>query len=166
MLCAANSIAQDTTHNPFSAVIRQQAEEMAGYLLKKDFAKFCRYSHPQIIKIAGGNEGLIKLLKKGFEDFDKQGAELKSVRIGQPGMLIRHRGELQCVVPQYLGIQMPQGLLTSKSSLVAVSQDGGKRWYFTDTQGKPIEHARKKIPTLSPLLVIPPKGLLELHENE
>lgn len=155
ILLSERGRAQDAAVNPYANIIVREAKAMSGYLLKSDYKQFMQYTHPSLIKLAGGEAAFLKLLQKSMEDFSKQGITMQKADIGQPGPIVKSGTELQCIVPQTLELQMPDGRLRATSSLAAISLDGGKRWYFLDTQGKPIENLRKKIPSISPRLVVP-----------
>lgn len=47
------------------------------------------------------------------------------------------------------------GQPVTESTLIAISTDNGKNWYFVDTPGKDIQTMKKALPNLSGELVIP-----------
>jgi hypothetical protein len=67
-----------------SVVIKTQAMEMARALLKKDYATFSRYMHPEILKKAGGQDKLIERMDTINAKSKEFGAEIKKVIIGNP----------------------------------------------------------------------------------
>jgi hypothetical protein len=77
--------------------------------------------------------------------------------IGEPGEIIAYKDQLQCVVPQYTDMQTPMGRLSLSSSLIAISTDKGKNWYFVDTNMYKTDKLTAVLPDLSPKLVIPPQ---------
>jgi hypothetical protein len=48
------------------------------------------------------------------------------------------------------------GNLALETTLIAISSDGGKNWYFIDTSVYNVNDLKKAMPDLSPDLVIPP----------
>ncbi|HVX50749.1 MAG TPA: hypothetical protein VHB48_11365, partial [Chitinophagaceae bacterium] len=79
-----------------------------------------------------------------------------SVTTGKPSKIIREGGEWQCTIPEQIKMKMPQGTLTSNSTLIGLSADG-KKWYFIDVSGHSLTQIRKVLPEVSTHLVIPPK---------
>jgi len=139
-----------------SAVIKTQAMDMARALLKKDYVTFTRYMHPAILKKAGGQEKLIEKMDTINARSKEFGAEIKKVVIGNPGPLISYKKELQCVLPQTTEMQTVFGKLELETTLIAISNDGGKNWTFIDTSIYNIKDVKTSLPDLSPDLVIPP----------
>lgn len=43
-------------------VISQQADSMGHYFMKNDYNNYMRYQHPNLVKILGGRESLMKTL--------------------------------------------------------------------------------------------------------
>lgn len=48
------------------------------------------------------------------------------------------------------------GNVTFETTLIAISPDEGKHWYFVDTSVYNVKDVKKAVPDLSPQLVIPP----------
>ena len=140
--------------NPYAAVIRQQATELAEALPKGQYGKVPVYTHPKIVGLMGGADKMVARMKEQTTTMKQQGIRFVSASIGQPGPLVTVVGELQCVVPQTVVLQMPQQRIAQRSSLIAFSEDGGRRWVFIDTQPG-MEKVRLVLPTISSKLVIP-----------
>ena len=135
--------------NPYELAILTNANQMAAGLINGDVRLVATYTHPTIVQLMGGADKMETAMKKS-------GANVKIVDVtfGKPSAVITSGKELQCVVPQRITVQLPQGSMKSNSSLIAFSFDNGRNWVFADTSPG-IEKMRKAIPNISPKLVIP-----------
>jgi hypothetical protein len=139
-----------------NSIIKTQAMEMARSLIKKDYPAFIKYMHPQVIELAGGNDKLIARMDTMNSVAAQYGAEIKRVVIGNPGAIVKHNNELQVTIPQITEMKTGFGNLVLESTLIAISNNKGKDWYFIDTSVYNVDNVRKALPNLSPSLVIPP----------
>ena len=137
--------------------IKIQAMDMAGALVKNDFNSFSRYMHPKVIEIAGGKQKLKNNMDSADAMMKQFGMEFKKIVIGHPGEIITYKEQLQCVVPQSTNMKIPLGELYVETSLIAISMDKGKNWYFIDTNVYKADKLKTALPDLSPKLVIPPQ---------
>ena len=66
-------------------------------------------------------------------------------------------GELQCTLPQTIVMKVPNGKLVTKSTLIDVSKDMGRKWFFIDCLGRNIK---------TPTILSVPKGpsICRVHE--
>lgn len=151
LFCAAACFAQ-----PANTIIKTQAMDMAKALLRKDFPAFVKYMHPKIIALAGGKDKLINRMDTMNVTAAQFGAEIKKVLIGNPSNIIHYKNELQATVPQTTEMVSGFGSVTFETSLIAISPDEGKHWYFIDTSVYNVKDVQKAMPDLSPDLVIPP----------
>jgi hypothetical protein len=156
-LACSNSQAQ-TSNATQSRQIKQQAEKMGQLFVKGDFKAFIKFTYPKLVELMGGEQAAIGLFTKSLKDMEADGVTLKSITIGEPSAVINYNNELQCIVPEILEMKVPNGRLVSESSLVGVSTDGGKSWYFIDASGKDIKTMNGALPNLSTDLVLPLHG--------
>ena len=84
------------------------------------------------------------------------GAEIKRVTIGNPGKIINFNHQLQAIVPQTTEMKFMASTITLESTLIAISDDKGKHWYFVDTSIYRGDKIKSSLPNLSPELQIPP----------
>ncbi|MCE2963494.1 MAG: hypothetical protein LW842_10010 [Sphingobacteriales bacterium] len=144
-----------TKNFDYSKTIKEQAEMMGQLLLKKDFISFSKYTYPKILEMMGGKQKMVEVLDKGLKEMQSEGVAFLKVTFGEPSKIITIGNELQCTVPQTIEIKVPKGKLKANSTLIAISIDNGKNWYFIDTSGKDIQTMKKRLPNLSEELVIP-----------
>lgn len=141
---------------PTETTIKIQAMDMARAVLAKDVNKLVSYMPPKLVAQAGGKEKLLAArdtLNKYMQQF---GAEIKKVTIGNPGSIVIYKNQWQAIVPQTTEMTVMSGRFIFESSLVAISEDKGRHWYFVDTSVYRGEKLKSVLPDLSPQLVIPP----------
>lgn len=137
--------------------IKIQAMDMARALIKNDFTAFSKYIHPKIMEYAGGKENLKTKMDSAASAMKQFGVSFKKILIGDPGEIITYKKQLQCIVPQATDMQSLLGGLHAETSLVAISADNGKNWYFIDTNIYKADKLKTALPDLSPNLIIPPQ---------
>ena len=131
--------------------------DMAGALVKNDFNAFLKYMHPRVIEIAGGKQKLKSNMDSADAMMKQFGMEFQKIIIGHPGEIISYKGQLQSIVPQNTTMKSQLGELYLETSLIAISMDQGKHWYFIDTNVYKADKLKTELPDLSPKLVIPPQ---------
>ncbi len=140
----------------YTTVIKTQALEMARAILSKDVNKVVEYLPPKLVEASGGKARVLTVrdsLNKFMQQF---GAEVKKLLIGNPGKVISYKNELQCTLPQTTEVTFMENTVTIESTLIAISEDKGKHWYFVDTNIYRNNKLKEVLPNLSPDLVIPP----------
>ncbi|MEO5999496.1 MAG: hypothetical protein ABIN89_22060, partial [Chitinophagaceae bacterium] len=83
------------------------------------------------------------------------GAVIKKIVIGNPGVIIKYKNQLQVTLPQISEMSSGFGNISLETTLIAISTDAGKNWYFIDTSMYNLNDIKKAMPDLSPELVIP-----------
>ncbi len=152
LLTVNHTVAQN-----LQTAIKTQAMEMSKALIKNDFTAFAEYVHPAIIEITGGRGKLKTNIDSAASAMKQFGIQFKKIFIGNPGPIINYKNQLQSVVPQSTTMQTAMGDLEVESSLIAISMDKGKKWYFIDTNTYKADQIKSALPELSPDLVIPPQ---------
>jgi hypothetical protein len=142
--------------SPAGVAVKEQAQCMASALAAGDYKTFARYNNPAVKQLAGGEEGLARTMEKVMGQMKAQGMSFSKVTIGEPSAMLKSGAEWQCTIPQATEIKMQGGRVGTKSTLIAISTDGGKNWTFVDTSNKDLAMIRKLLPHLNPGIVIPP----------
>lgn len=140
----------------FSTTIKVQAMDMAGAFIKNDFAKFSKYMHPNIIQFAGGKEKMKAGMDSAYAAMKLFGVTFKRYWIGTPGEIVIYKNQLQGILPVSTVMKTPMGELFAESSMLVISEDKGKNWYFVDTNVYRADRIKNILPDISPKLVIPP----------
>ncbi len=141
---------------PLPTVIKTQAIDMGRALINNDLPTFQQYLHPEVIKQAGGAEKMKMMSDSAIAIFKQFGGSIKRISYGNPSEIIHFKKEMQATLPQTTYITTSFADIELESTLIAISQDKGKHWYFTDSQLYNTESMKQKMPSLSPDLVIPP----------
>jgi len=144
-----------TKSSDFSKTIKEQANIMGQFLLKKDFNSFTKFTHPKIMEMMGGKQKMIEVMERGSKEMKAEGTDFLNVTFGKPSQIITEKNELQCTLPQTIEMKVPNGKLVYNSTLIAISIDKGRNWYFLDTSGKDIQSMKNLIQNLSKELLIP-----------
>jgi len=151
---------------PPETIIKIQAMDMARAVLAKDVDKIVYYMPPKLVEDAGGKEKMM-IARDTVNKYMKQfGAEIKKVTIGNPGKIISYKKQLQTTVPQTTEASFMSSTVILQSTLIAISEDGGRRWYFVDTNIYRENKLRSSLPDLSPELVIPPMTMPKIIPNQ
>ena len=137
--------------------IKVQAMDMATALMKNDFNTFVKYMHPNIISFAGGKERLKSKMDSAYQAMKNFDVRFKRYWIGDPGEIVEYKNQLQAVLPQSTTLITPLGEVTAETSMIVISKDGGKNWWFIDTNVYRADKLKNVVPDMSPKLVIPPQ---------
>lgn len=138
-----------------SIAAKTQAEQLGALMLAKDYSKFIDATYPKVVEMIGGKEQMLAIMENGTKAMETKGEFFTKISFGEPSEIIKHENELQCIIPQILELKTPNGTEVINSSLIAISKDEGKNWYFLDVNGKEVEDLRTYLPNLSPSLNIP-----------
>ena len=140
-----------------STTIKVQAMDMGSALMKNDFATFVKYMHPNVIAYAGGKEKMKTKMDSVYSAMKLFGVSFKRYSIGSPGEIVSYKDQLQSVLPEITTIKTPLGELTVETSMIVISPDNGKNWWFIDTNVYKVDKLKNILPDISPTLVIPPQ---------
>lgn len=138
------------------SVVKQQALEMGKAMVNGDSRNFSRYMLPELLEAGGGAEKVAATIDSMFAMFKSFGGSVKKITYGNPGRIIKFGKELQTTLPQTTEVTSSIADVEFTGTLVAVSRDKGKSWYFYDTSMGRAEKLRDKLPNLSPDIVVPP----------
>ena len=117
----------------FSKTIRDEATKMSNALLGNDHETYVAYIFPAVVEMMGGKDKMTQVLQEGNLRMKMQGGSFESVEVGLPGPVSEVHGKLYALVPQIIKMRVSQGTLVTEGHLMAISEDQGHRWYFTDT---------------------------------
>lgn len=151
---------------PMTSTIKAQAADMARAVLAKDLNKMVKYLPPKLVEASGGMAKMMQARDTVNKYMTQFGAEIKHVNIGNPGPIVTYKNQLQTTLPQTTELKVMNSTIVAESTLIAISEDKGKNWYFVDTSiygGKKLQTA---LPDLSPDLVIPPRKQPKIISNQ
>jgi hypothetical protein len=156
MISIPVAYAQESVNGPMDKVILDQAHKMGKYFIAKDYEAFAKYTHPTTLELMGGEEKMLEELRRNFALLEAEGVTFLNLTFTAPSQIIvAEEGELQSTLTQMIEMKVVGGTMTVYATVITVSRDGGKNWYFADTAGNDLVNMRKIIPNLSTELVIP-----------
>jgi hypothetical protein len=141
--------AQDTT------VLKQQARRFAEASFKNDHQTVIELTYPALIELSGGPVMLQKLITDKIEALRKRGVKKFSGEVGSPGKFFKAGTQIHCLIPESIVLKVTGGHYTSRSYLLAVSNDKGKSWTFLDVGNMPADILHRLLPDYNNNLVIP-----------
>ena len=153
----AQSVSSKASNTLLAKKVHTQAKRMGKMLLRQNYSGYAKYAYPAMVELVGGETAMTKGIETSFLQINSKGGGIQDVIMGSPSPFIQQGSELQCTVPQTIIIKMPLGKMVATSTLIAVSTDGGNRWYFIDTSNNDLSEIRQYLPSLSSSLVVPPK---------
>ncbi len=139
--------------------IKAAAELMAKAMLGNDFKTLARYTNPKVVAMMGGVDNMMAVLNKGVKEMKSRGASISDVEIGMPPSIVTSGTELYAVVPEHLIMQANGSMFSTSSSLIAMSPDKGKHWYFTDAGNMSEAQLKQLFPKVYTKLVIPKRSI-------
>jgi hypothetical protein len=140
----------------YKASVKKAAKDMGAALVKKDYSHFVKSTYPAAVAATrGGEQQLIKELEAQVSSMEKEGTKVLALWPGEPSKLVDTANEWQCTIPQKMTMKLPEGRLTTVTTLIALSPDKGKTWYFMDVADRSIGKMRELFPNISARLVIP-----------
>jgi len=135
--------------------VKDQAGKMAQALIRGDYKTFVHYTYPGIVKMSGGPDQLAAQLKTVMNQMKAGGVVVTGVSFGAASKVVTSGKELQCTLEQHTAMNAPDGKIISTTTLICLSEDGGKNWTFVDTSNKDMATIRQLLPYLSSQIVVP-----------
>jgi len=130
--------------------IKMEAETMSKLLVNKDYKNFVKYIYPHLLEVMGGKEKVINIFNQGLPN----GNTIKSVKVSYPSDTIMINNQIQCTVNEEITMNVKGGKLIVTSTLIGLSNDQGKTWYFLDANSKSQGMLKRGFPELSNRLII------------
>lgn len=138
-----------------AAVVKRQADAVAKALFNGDYKTIIARTYPKAVNVGGGKEKMLQILTTGINQMKSQGFSFEKVTIGQPGKFYKAGSEIHCIIPESIIMKTSQGRFLANSSLLGISNDGGKNWSFLDMNRATINLVKTLFPNFNKNLVIP-----------
>ena len=136
--------------------IKQRAMKMATALSSLKLDEYVTYLHPSIINAQGGKEK-IKQTQDSIYKYQKMfGVKISKILIGDVSKIEKFNKQQQASFPMTTSIATPMGEMSTKTTIIALSDDNGKNWFFIDGMFYNSKVAMNKLPKLSPKIIIAP----------
>lgn len=156
-LFAIGAYAQDSEQEHAMTAAFLAAKTMDNALVLKDYDTYVSYNHPDVINgVENGREGMIAMIQKQVHGIEESGTLVTAVWPRKPEKIIDTAGEWQCTMQQFIEYRLPEGKITAQTTIIGISPDKGKTWYFVDTADRKLEDVRTLFPNLSSQLDVPP----------
>lgn len=140
--------------NPYASVIESQAKKMGNAFIQKDYLNFVKYNHPAVVSKMGGKTKMVAIMEKGVKEMGADNVSFEKITFNSLSEIFKVGSELQCTINQNLTMKVTGGHLTAISTLVAISSDKGKNWFFVDASTKGLSALKVILPNLSSKLKI------------
>jgi hypothetical protein len=135
--------------------MKAAADSMATATVKGDYYTLVKYIYPKFTAKTGGKDSLFKRIKSAFENLKNQGITLKDAKIGHPGEVKLIGNKQFCVLSQQIFLDMNGKVFTSTSSVLGISENKGRQWYFIALQDNGNPEVDEFFPELKGSLTFP-----------
>lgn len=141
---------------PLETVIKSQAIQMGKAMVVGDTKTFSKFMLPELMAAGGGGQKVMQQMDSAINLFKQFGGQVSRITYGQPAKIVKYKKELQTYLPQTTELTSDIADVSFTSSIVAISRDNGKNWYFYDANMMKAQNIKDKLPALSPDIKIPP----------
>lgn len=150
---SANAQVTNQTEAKKSAFVA--AKTMNDALVLKDYDKYVEYNHPKVLEqTPGGRSGMVMQVAKQINDIEESGNYITAIWANMPEVVLDTAGEWQCTLQQFMEYRLPSGKVKAETTIIGISPDKGKAWYFLDVAGRKLEDIKAMFPTLSSKLKV------------
>ena len=125
--------------------LKTQADELNQASLKGDDARAADLTYPKLIEVMGGREQYIRNLQAVRDEMQAEKFSVLSATIEEPTNVIEVEKQLYAIVPLTMRMKVPEGVLVGRSSMIGVSNDGGKNWTFVTANRAQLKDETLKI---------------------
>lgn len=137
--------------------IKEEAQKAAKAVMASDYDGIARYTPARLVKGMGGKEATIGVLERAKAKRRASGTEFAEVTLGTPTQPKRIGGWLTSLVSERVVMKVPGGQLQTDSSLLGISEDGGRHWVFLDLGHVKKERFDQLFPELADKITLPEK---------
>lgn len=137
--------------------LNNQLQLLRKYSLEKKYKEVLGFTHPEVIKMFGGQEKMIQMTTAQLKKMENDGFSILDITYKEPSNFFKVGKETQVTIRQEILMKSPKGKILGGYTIIGISKDDGKNWKFIDTSGKSKEMMLKYFPNLSPEIVIKPK---------
>lgn len=162
----AQSLSAQVSDTMF-AHVHKEAQRCAEASVRMDAAMLLRYTHPNIIQAAGGNEAFIEMVNEAYQQLTESGMSIDTAYAEMPSSkIVEEQGELRCIVPNKMTIKADGSKFVSHSNLLGFSFDKGVTWCFVEAEKVAQEETRSVFfPKLKTDLYLPPDRVEMLEDK-
>ncbi|WP_430410975.1 hypothetical protein [Kordia sp.] len=133
IFCATSTLyAQDTKAMKASAM--RDAQAACEATLKEDFKTLLTYTHPNILKAAGGADIMEEYLKTTFTQMKANGFSYEIAKTKAVSDIVKEQGEYRCYVENYNQMKMNGKRIISTSYMLGFYNETTKKWTFVEAK--------------------------------
>lgn len=133
------------------------AKTMDEALINRQYDDYVVYNHPKVLEqVKGGRAGMAIQIAQQVKEIEESGNVITAIWPKMPEIMIDTAGEWQTTLQQFMDYRLPEGKIRSETTIIGISPDKGKTWYFVDVAGRQLKEIRELFPTLSSQLIVPP----------
>lgn len=144
LLCVALAASTPLAQTPLEE-IKAGAEETGKAMLSGDYGRLADLTYPKVVEFMGGRAKMVAFLEKEMKEMKAGGFDFMAVSFGQPYGVVKAGGKTFALVPMVLKLKVPDGVVTTDSYLLAVSDAAGKNWTYVSGAGLADEQKVKLI---------------------
>lgn len=150
-VCSALSgFAQVQDQQTAKAAAFSAAKAMDEALINRRYDDYVNYNHPKVLaQVPGGKPEMAAQISKQMIQIQESGNTITAVWPSPPDVVIDTAGEWQAALQQFMTYRLPEGKIKAVTTIIGISPDEGKQWYFVDAAGRTLEQMRELFPTLS-----------------
>lgn len=134
---------------------QNQAMNEAG--MRGRFDVLVDATHPSVIEGIGGKKRAVLEIERGMASMKAAGFTILETHATEVRACVKVGIQYQCVVDGYQRLRVPQGTARAETETLAISDDGGKRWFFIANSQSP-EALRAALPWVSRRLPLRGQG--------
>ena len=145
----------------FSAVSQTKEEALRDAKLTSkatlnfDFKTVIKHTYPPVLKLMGGKENAISVIKNTFDTMKKQGFKFEKSEVISVSNIVKEQNQYRCFVKNKNQMVMAGQRIKSESYLLGVFNHKDKFWYFIEAKQLTNPQITKVLPNFKTDLVIP-----------
>ncbi|MHA3788906.1 hypothetical protein ACX0HA_11890 [Flavobacterium hauense] len=143
----------------------EQANDMGEKFVAANYKAFLQYTYPRTIEGMGGEAMALHKIETDMQSVKDEGITIINITFGAPTKIIKVGNDLQSTLPQIMVMRIPHGKVTSTTTMLAISNDNGKKWFFLDTVNYNHADMKMLIPNLSDQIIIPERADPSFEED-
>lgn len=132
LLCTIQVFSQDMNALKKSALRDSNAACKAT--LNEDFKTLITFTHPNLIKAAGGAEVMEEFLKSTFDQMKAGGFKYEIAETKSVSDIVKEQGEYRCYVENYNVMKMDNKRITATSYMIGFYDEKTKKWTFVEAK--------------------------------
>ncbi|MEM6684161.1 MAG: hypothetical protein AAF617_00085 [Bacteroidota bacterium] len=130
--CVTQVFSQDQKTLKASAL--RDATSACEATLREDFKTLITYTHPNIIKAAGGAVVMEEFIKSTFNQMKAEGFTYEVAKTKSVSEVVKEQGEFRCYVENYNVMRMKDKRITATTYMLGFYNETAKKWTFVEAK--------------------------------